>query len=347
MSHAINSQNVHNILDHLSGLTSQKDFELLTFSLLKSIIGLFPKVRVQTISVSQDNRLVRLFKYTNDDLDVTVDDITLDSRVKDALLKVHKSSLNEYHEKFEKQSLAIFMLTEDRIITNYLLIALPRPFTQSDSYLITGVLEIYRNFSSLLIHAQTDELTGLSNRKAFETAIGRVYESQRIGQVNPELEKRCSSQDRNERYWMCAIDIDHFKDVNDNYGHLFGDEVLIRLAQVMRTEFRLDDLLFRFGGEEFIALIEAADRDTAESALERFRRTVETTLFSKIGSITVSIGIVEIDPNIFHMTLMDYADQALYYSKQNGRNRITFFEDLRDKGLARLETFEEGSVDLF
>ena len=343
------SHNPHSILQHISGLTAQKDFDLLNFSLLKSLSALMPKSRVQALAVTQENRIVKQFTYARDGLDVNISDINVESRVKSALIRAHQAGLEEYVELIDNQPLAIFELSRERVISYYLLVAFPRTITNADTYLITGVLEIYRNFSSLLINAQTDELTGLANRKTFATAIGRVYDSAQAIRTTPNIEQRSknSSDDDEMCFWICAIDIDHFKAVNDNFGHLFGDEVLIRLAQLMQTEFRIDDLLFRFGGEEFIALVKAPDRKSVDVVLERFRRAVEKLQFSQIGSVTVSLGVVKVDPSVFHMTLMDYADQALYYSKQNGRNQVSFFEDLVAKGIARTETFEEGEVDLF
>jgi len=341
------SPNPHNILEHISGLTAQKDFELLNFSLLISLSALLPKSRVQTLAVSQEGRIVKQFKYSSDGLDVNLSDINVDSRVKSALIKAHRTGLNEYIEHIDHQPLAIYILTQERVISYYLLVAFPRAITKADSYLITGVLEIYRNFSALLLDSQTDELTGLANRKSFGSAINHVYDSVQVMQAVPEVEQRSNAADYNVSFWICAIDIDHFKAVNDNFGHLFGDEVLVRLAQLMQTEFRDEDMLFRFGGEEFIALVKAPDRRSVEIALDRFRIAVEKLQFSQIGAITVSLGVMKVDPRVFHITLMDYADQALYYSKQNGRNRITFFEDLVEKGLARFENIEGGEVELF
>lgn len=339
--------NIHSVLEHLGGLTAQKDFELLTFSLLKSISSLLPKSKVQTVALGPKGQLLRQFNYSNGELNINVDDIILDQRLKDALLKAHSSGLDAYEAQIGSQTLSIYRLVTEHQITHYLLVAMPGILRKADSYLIAGVLEIYRNFSALLISAQTDELTGLSNRKTFETAILRISELQRVSHDDFENEKRKKEHKQAENYWLCAIDIDHFKKVNDTYGHLYGDEVLIGLAQIMRMEFRQDDLLFRFGGEEFIALIKSPDEDSTKVGLERFRKAVESARFSKVNAVTVSIGVVEIDPSLFHMTLMDYADQALYYSKREGRNQTTFFSDLVAKGMARLETFEEGSVDLF
>lgn len=339
------NQSVNNILEHLSGLTSQTDFDLLTYSLLKSLNGLLKGARIQSVAVDQNDRLVSQFTYSHNRVEATTDHPSLDEELFNKLLDAHRSNLNESHDKSASYSVAIYRLVKERAISNYLIVVLPRKETRADTLLIRGVLEIYRNFSSLLIHSQTDELTGLANRKTFEASIGRVYNAQR-SKVDPDqVEKRQSNP--SDVFWMCAIDIDHFKLVNDNYGHLFGDEVLIRISQIMQTEFRADDLLFRFGGEEFIALVRAADREQVEVALERFRQAVATTQFARLDSLTVSMGVVRVDPKVFHMTLMDYADQALYYSKNNGRNQTTFFEDLLSQGLAKIETYDEGSVDLF
>lgn len=339
--------NIHSVLEHLCGLTAQKDFELLTFSLLKSLSSLISRARVQAIALSQKGQPIRQFSYSNGELDINVDQITLDPRLNSALLKTHNTGLQVYEEQIGSQSLGIYLLVNEHQITHYLLVAMPGTLGKADSYLIAGVLEIYRNFSALLKSAQTDELTGLANRKTFETAILRVSELQRAAYDDYANDKRNRTHKQADNYWLCAIDIDNFKRVNDTYGHLYGDEVLINIAQIMRIEFREEDLLFRFGGEEFLALIKSPSKESTRVGLERFRKAVESAQFSKVSSVTVSIGVVEIDPSLFHMTLMDYADQALYYSKREGRNQTTFFSELLAKGLARVETFEEGSVDLF
>src|SRR3546814_19890916 len=86
-----------------------------------------------------------------------------------------------------------------------------------------------------------------------------------------------------ERYWLAVADIDHFKRINDTLGHLYGDEVLLLLAQVMKRSFRHDDLLFRFGGEEFVIVISAPDRGSANIAFDKFRRNVETFTFPQVA----------------------------------------------------------------
>jgi len=135
--------------------------------------------------------------------------------------------------------------------------------------------------------------------------------------------------------------------VNDRFGHLYGDEVLILMAHLLKNALRNDDLVFRFGGEEFVLMIRCQGRDEAEGLLERLRRSVEAQEISQVGHVTISIGVTEMVRNTFAGTLLDYADKALYYSKQNGRNKVTFFEDMVSQGLAEREAPQSGDVDFF
>ena len=89
--------------------------------------------------------------------------------------------------------------------------------------------------------------------------------------------------DANPAYWLGVIDVDHFKRVNDNFGHLIGDEVLLLLSRLMRTCFRFHDRLYRFGGEEFVAVIRCESEDDALQAFERLRQACEQYNFPQVG----------------------------------------------------------------
>ncbi|MXV13635.1 GGDEF domain-containing protein, partial [Xanthomonas sp. LMG 8992] len=110
------------------------------------------------------------------------------------------------------------------------------------------------------------------------------------------------------------VDIDHFKRVNDTFGHLYGDEVLLLVAQLMQRAFRQDDLLFRFGGEEFVIVLRGVDRDTAVSLFERFRLAVAEHVFPQVGQVTLSTGIVELTHGRLLSEMLDEADKALYWA---------------------------------
>src|SRR6202011_3687326 len=99
-----------------------------------------------------------------------------------------------------------------------------------------------------------------------------------------------------EPSWLALIDIDRFKSINDGYGHLFGDEVLLLVSQLMKRSFRGADQLFRFGGEEFVVLLDRASEPGAQIVLERLRTTIGEHEFPQVGQVTISVGYTRIDP---------------------------------------------------
>jgi len=186
--------------------------------------------------------------------------------------------------------------------------------TPEERVLFMHLLTLYKNQVNLLDEKERDVLTGLLNRQTFDM---------RLIQISRIL------SDRNQQAFLAELDIDHFKQVNDTYGHLFGDEVLLRFSQIMERYFRYTDFLFRFGGEEFIVLLNNTNAKGASEALERFRKAVEEYNFPSVGKVTVSTGYVDIRSNVLPTTLVDRADKALYHAKENGRNQIVYYNDIR------------------
>jgi diguanylate cyclase (GGDEF)-like protein len=129
---------------------------------------------------------------------------------------------------------------------------------------------------------------------------------------------------------LLMIDIDHFKNLNDTYGHLAGDAVLRRLAEIMNEDVRNEDVAARFGGEEFVIMLIGCIADEACNVAERLRKRVadEEVVFNKITlKITISIGVSHVTPEDTKngTKLIEEADVALYNSKDQGRNRVTLF----------------------
>jgi diguanylate cyclase (GGDEF)-like protein len=243
--------------------------------------------------------------------------------------------------------LSVMTVMESRSSTTYLVISSTEDLHDKDTHMIDGMLQIYRNFCQLLQESQTDSLTGLANRKTFDECFSRVYELQPFDEDEPAVAVEQRKPHAQTTFWIAMIDIDHFKSVNDRFGHLYGDEVLILLAQLLKNALRNDDLVFRFGGEEFVLMIRCESRDEAAGLLERLRSTVASQEIPQVGQVTISIGATEMVRNTFAGTLLDYADKALYYSKQNGRNRLTFFEDMERMGLATREAAPSENLDFF
>jgi len=122
---------------------------------------------------------------------------------------------------------------------------------------------------------------------------------------------------------VLLIDADYFKKINDTFGHSHGDAVLKKIADVIRDTIRQSDFLFRYGGEEFLVLLNQTDINGAEFLAERIRSNIESVTQIKgiKSTLTVSIGVTHIRNEDCCLSIFDRADKALYVAKENGRNR--------------------------
>lgn len=198
-----------------------------------------------------------------------------------------------------------------------------------DQMLVSGLMRVYQNQLSILNESECDRLTGLLNRKTFDDKIAKILLADRdfSGRKAP-VEQRRMLRGKKGTNWLAMLDIDHFKRINDTFGHLYGDEVLLLLSRLMKKSFRNADLLFRYGGEEFIVVLPMLEVQDVWVTLERFRKTVASFPFPQVGKVTVSIGFVDMGSQYVPATVVGHADQALYYAKRNGRNRVCSYEDL-------------------
>lgn len=210
---------------------------------------------------------------------------------------------------------------------------------------LEALVRIYRSQESLLDYGERDTLTELLNRKTFDGAFQKVS-SERSAAMDASLQDRRHVHAQ-EQYWLAVVDIDHFKKVNDNFGHLIGDEVLLLLARAMRASFRYHDQLYRFGGEEFVVLMRCANAMDAEAALERFRQAIEHHDFPQVGRITVSIGSSALQADDTPGGAFDRADKAVYFAKGNGRNQVCSYETLVARGLLAESIQESKEADFF
>ncbi|MDC7235966.1 MAG: GGDEF domain-containing protein [Spirochaetales bacterium] len=177
-------------------------------------------------------------------------------------------------------------------------------------------------------HSVKDPKTGLYNHNFF------------IHRVNEQIAR---SRRRQQPFSVIVMDIDKFKNFNDTYGHLAGDEVILNLARTLQKTIREGDILSRFGGEEFTVLLPYAGRKEAWQASERLRVSVEemvTEYQGEILKVTVSLGIASYNSyeKLSENNLLKRADTALYQSKKNGRNRSSFF---KSGLLQHAESFED------
>jgi diguanylate cyclase len=161
-----------------------------------------------------------------------------------------------------------------------------------------------------------DSLTLLYNRKAFDRKLREAFEN------NSVIEKA---------FTLIMADIDYFKKINDDYGHIVGDEALKMVAKTIKKIFRLNDFVARYGGEEFVIMIDIIDGQYVRNVCERFRSEVETMNFKADNEtipISISLGIAFYKKSDTPETLLNRADKALYLAKQSGRNIIKTEEQL-------------------
>lgn len=177
-------------------------------------------------------------------------------------------------------------------------------------YLLGVGLDITRQkrLEAALEHeASTDPLTGVANRQRFDSELERALA--RYNRYGSPLA-------------LAIIDLDHFKRVNDVYGHDIGDRVLVELTERLAGEIREPDFLARWGGEEFVVLLQETGASDAYSMAERLRRRVAAEPFPDVGPITVSAGLASVRAGDNAGTLLKRADDALYEAKRNGRNQV-------------------------
>ena len=246
------------------------------------------------------------------------------------------------------QVVTLFPLIADRDASGVLELRTVAPLSAEQHRLIHSVLRVFHNFQGLLDYSERDTLTGLLNRKTFDGSFLRVASVH----GDPVCVRRVGGDDRERRCatpaaaWMGVVDIDHFKRVNDTHGHLIGDEVLLLVARLMRSSFRFRDQLYRFGGEEFVVLMRGGSAAQAGSAFERLRANVESYVFPQVGQITVSVGFTELRPADSPAAAFERADKAVYYAKQNGRNRVVSHDELVSRGIFAEEA-RAGDMELF
>ncbi len=178
---------------------------------------------------------------------------------------------------------------------------------QSSSHEIS---QLRNTLDSVRIQSVTDPLTGLANRRRFDEALVQALETSAQG--------------------LCLLmcDVDHFKKINDTYGHQTGDQILKLVAQCLKKVARDDDITARYGGEEFALILPGTTVKNALAVAERARRSVEAVRIVKrstgeaLGPVTISIGLATAQPEDTPVSLIERADACLYAAKQTGRNRV-------------------------
>lgn len=187
------------------------------------------------------------------------------------------------------------------------------PQLQSLESLLANLLYPLRNalmYREALRFALNDSLTGIGNRMSLDQALSR--------------EVKCAAR-RHTPLSLLIIDIDHFKQINDQYGHAYGDAALKAIVNCTQNCLRDVDELFRMGGEEFVVLLSNTDNRSARFIAERIRRSIEKMQFQIDGDaipMTASLGVATLQPEENEERILERGDKLMYAAKRAGRNRI-------------------------
>lgn len=330
---------VHSVLSKLIVLTNERDVAALEFSLAQALYDL--------IASYDNSKSVTIYHVTDIKKQlfsaITIgnkpNDDELSSQFKQTIASCFMSGEYCVYVQDEEPSKTLYPL-KNAIGHTMAIIAIEAQICDQQMYeTISMLLQIYQNFTGLINDNERDTLTGLLNRKTFEHKINKVL---------AKMQNTAKRKDdkASHVHFMAIFDIDHFKNVNDDFGHLMGDEVLLMFSQLMTQTYRDKDLMFRFGGEEFVGVFECTSPDDIQPVLDRFREIISKFEFPQVGKITVSAGYTIISANDDSSQLIDRADVALYFAKNNGRDRVCHYEKLVADGVL-LENKKEGDIELF
>jgi diguanylate cyclase (GGDEF)-like protein len=346
--------NTIQIIDSLAEITRHYDREIIEKSLLKTL---------DEFAVKQE---FRLYKVIERDPEISLGLLafsvngtieTAGLHIKKHVIPEHLSStiatviglgsLEQVTDKYGKVTHFIYPAFDRNNDVFAILIQECKATADYDTpRFVHGLLKVYSNYLELIEHNQRDKLTQLLNRETLDKEITRILirnnESNRRGLLR---------RDRDPiGFWLGVVDIDYFKSVNDRFGHLFGDEVLILMARQMKKDIRGDeDLIYRYGGEEFVILLQAHGVVEAKGAFERLRKNIEAHELPQVGHVTISIGVVQVTNQEGSTNVIGCADQALYYAKDHGRNQVCVYESLMEQGLIEksVDGQEEGEIEFF
>lgn len=205
-----------------------------------------------------------------------------------------------WHFILEMNTSSISSVFQDRVKSNIL-------FMLAALIVCTMVsTTVFVNYNQRVIAIEnTDELTGLPNRKQFSKLYLRFIRTY-----------------RNRRKTLVMFDIDHFKGINDTYGHMFGNEILAIVGEELREAINGYGIAARWGGDEFLSIL-TVEPDKAKQIMERLMTSLKNREKGEAYCVTVSVGILEVDKKLSMEQLIKKVDEALYRSKENGRNQIS------------------------
>ena len=329
------SENAHAVIESVVNLTEQRDELPLLRSLLEAVLEMLPDVEAILVWLVPG---AEPGKWVQDEACLLPPPMF---PVTDWLLQAAAGLSSETPMKQSEHDGQSYLISSLGIQEGRRkVIAIRQPeWASTDLNIAQGMIKIHANYARLLFDSERDTLTGLFNRKKLEQKLGEMLAARNSG-YNRE-------GDAGKSDYLAVFDIDHFKRVNDNYGHLIGDEVLLIFAGLVRAALRDLDWVFRYGGEEFVALVKSVTPEMIVIILDRIRTKIQNHAFPQVGQVTVSIGFAPIADQALPPHIFEEADKALYYAKEHGRNQVCDYRALIQSGEIEPEERISGSVELF
>ena len=232
---------------------------------------------------------------------------------------------------------AVLPVAADRGVAGLLVVRGRKRFADRDLQHVGSMLRILANHLALLDYSQRDNLTQLFNRQTFEAAF--LKRQQRVMDLAKDADMANSC-------WLGLVDVDKFQQINDTYGHLFGDEMVLLVSQILPTCFRASDSLYRFAGGEFAVVLDHATVAGARTAFERLRAKIEGFSFPQVGQMAISLGYTRLLESDGPDSGIERADAALFYAKRNGRNQVRSFDELLAAGEVSVAR-KRGDAEIF
>ena len=341
------------VLQSVATITGERDRNLLARTLVNTLIELIHSNRITMYRILPSERgeeaILVAEAYDRPDTALSPPEISINISSRADFSSVCNYGKECVQPVGDKTFLSVYPIVGQRGIVG-LLEMVSDVHGDMQRQLVLAFLKVYSNYLTVLDESETDTLTGLLNRRTFDNNIEKIIADHSASDNTLAASRPQHPVRRGESielpHWLAVMDIDHFKQVNDKFGHLYGDEVLLLLASNMRRIFRQSDKLFRFGGEEFVVVLDRTSLKNAKTVLERFRKAIEDYQFPQVGKVTISIGFVRLSKADVPSSIVGRADQALYYVKDNGRNQVCFYEDLVAEGKLSVEHFSD-DLELF
>jgi len=324
------SSGVSNLLKNLGVMTAIRDTHMVEKSLLRTLGPLLGVLETSFYRLDENGDILRAVYHTRKVSDENgakriienIEEVSNEKELSPEIRNVFDSVRllqKPCSRKLEQSLLICYPIYGNKELVGFFIFQRDRELTPVEDAITQGILEVFTNYFDLLDSSQRDQLTGLYNRYSLELNLDRLWNilSGRHHTSSDDGSKRVIVP---ETYWLAILDVDHFKKINDNFGHIIGDEVLIMVTRLLQASFRKSDLLYRHGGEEFIAIVAANDLDAATHIFERARIKIEQFHFPQVEHVTISAGFSCADPNVLPQEIINRADSALYAAKNAGRN---------------------------